>query len=155
LILLSHHCGCAAEPVGQHPTGIRILMAVTPTFRSNNFLSGSQTGSFTIAEPAGTAPGDIIIALIVNSTATGYLTPVDVGWQQLYGVVITVAAAQAGYFYRGSSAPNTMWNVNGGPFNVEMHVASYMPSAGTVFFDNTSGLQLGATGANHNPNPQT
>src|SRR5271167_4532364 len=77
-LLLPHHRDRAAQPVGQHPAGIWILMAVTPTFRSNNFLSGSQTGSFTIAEPAGTAPGDIIIALIVNSTATGFLTPVDV-----------------------------------------------------------------------------
>lgn len=96
-------------------------MAVS--FRQESHVVGSGT-SPTLAEPAGTSPNDVLVALSVVAAASTVLTA-PAGWTVLLsGSASTVFKYNLAVIWRGASAPALGWTVTGTVYR-EVHILAF------------------------------
>lgn len=115
------------------------------------FVSALGT-SPTVAEPAGAASGDVLVAIAICDVAGAVTLPA--GWTTPTGYRATqgVIAFAAGYVARGASAPNLTFGLTGS-VNYEIHIVALSPGVNTVSFDSASAAGAVGAGVSHAPDP--
>lgn len=114
-------------------------MAVT--FRSAaTAISGVGT-SPTAAEPAGTVPGDLLMALV---EVDGAAITAPAGWLSLFTVTPSVIRYRVDYIIRAAAAPSFAWTFAGSVYR-ELHVLCFKASAGSITLDSKSATTVSGT----------
>lgn len=121
------------------------------TWRSTVLASTTGT-SPTVAEPAGAAQGDVLIAFGV-ATVAGAITQPPSGWTQLFRDSQGAFSWVVSYAQRGASAPSSMtWGLTGSVY-YEVHILALQPGVNVVRLDAVSAAGSKGNADTHNPDP--
>lgn len=104
-------------------------------------ISGVGT-SPTATEPAGTVPGDLLLALVEVDGAA--ITP-PATWLNLFAVTPSSDRYRVEYLIRGPSAPSFTWTYTGSVYR-EVHILCFKTPGGAIAVDSKSTIVSGVTG---------
>lgn len=121
------------------------------TWRSTQLATATGT-SPTVAEPAGAAQGDVLVAFGI-ATAAGAITQPPSGWTQLYRDNQGAFSWVVSYAQRGASAPSSMtWGLTGSVY-YEVHILALQPGVNIVRLDVASAAGPKGNAVTHDPDP--